>query len=177
MRGPHHPLDLPTSSLLTFCMLPRAPHLAPFYFLQIMLWSVPASRRPPLCISTPHRANIFGVQFLPQTGDSKLVTASMDHTVQLHELERAEVESWVAGRSCGPAGASGSGGTGGGGPVAASSRSSRTFYCHTNRVKVRVYFVGFWVCCRITASLHPADKSAPLLLLRCQGSHPAGCQD
>lgn len=50
---------------------------------QLMIWSVPEFHRRPLAIETAHRANIFGVQFLPCTGDEKLVSGSMDHTVQV----------------------------------------------------------------------------------------------
>lgn len=54
--------------------------------LQVMIWSAPGPAMPPLSVSTHHRANIFGVQFLPCTGDTKVVTAAMDHTVQVGVL-------------------------------------------------------------------------------------------
>ena len=40
-----------------------------------------------MSIETSHQANIFGVRFLHECGDSKLVTGAMDHTVQLHEID------------------------------------------------------------------------------------------
>jgi WD and tetratricopeptide repeat-containing protein 1 len=55
--------------------------------LQVMLWSYPDTQRQPLSIETEHQANIFGVRFLPQTGDTRLVTCAMDYTVQLHQLD------------------------------------------------------------------------------------------
>lgn len=48
-----------------------------------MLWSYPDTQRQPLSIETEHQANIFGVRFLPQTGDARLVTGAMDYTVQV----------------------------------------------------------------------------------------------
>jgi len=43
--------------------------------------------RLPLCISTNHHANIFGVQFLPFSGDQILISGAMDRQVQLHRLD------------------------------------------------------------------------------------------
>lgn len=54
---------------------------------KVMLWSYPDTQRQPLSIETEHQANIFGVRFLPQTGDARLVTGAMDYTVQLHQLD------------------------------------------------------------------------------------------
>ncbi|PRW39165.1 WD and tetratricopeptide repeats 1-like [Chlorella sorokiniana] len=54
---------------------------------KVMLWSYPDTQRQPLSIETEHQANIFGVRFLPQTGDTRLVTCAMDYTVQLHQLD------------------------------------------------------------------------------------------
>ncbi|EFN53955.1 hypothetical protein CHLNCDRAFT_136223 [Chlorella variabilis] len=54
---------------------------------KVMLWSYPDTQRQPVCVETEHQANIFGVRFLPQTGDSRLVTGAMDYTVQLHQLD------------------------------------------------------------------------------------------
>lgn len=48
-----------------------------------MLWSYPDTQRQPLSVETEHQANIFGVRFLPQTGDTRLVTGAMDYTVQV----------------------------------------------------------------------------------------------
>jgi WD and tetratricopeptide repeat-containing protein 1 len=91
---------------------------------QILLWSFPDYQHPPLVVSTQHRANIFGVQFLPCSNDTKLVSAAMDHTVQLHELDREEVKAWR--RSS----------VGSGGVRTATQTASKSYYCHTNRVKV-----------------------------------------
>lgn len=59
------------------------------YALQVLLWKYPDTTAAPLCINTQHRLNIFGVQFLPCSDDSKIVTAAFDRTVQLHTLDRA----------------------------------------------------------------------------------------
>lgn len=59
------------------------------YALQVLLWKYPDTTAAPLCINTQHRLNIFGVQFLPCSNDSKIVTAAFDRTVQLHTLDRA----------------------------------------------------------------------------------------
>lgn len=40
-----------------------------------------------LVIPTGHHANIFGLQFIPQSGSSKLATGAMDHSVQLHTID------------------------------------------------------------------------------------------
>ncbi|KAG2497866.1 hypothetical protein HYH03_004132 [Edaphochlamys debaryana] len=52
-----------------------------------IIWHYPDVDRTPLALSTEHRANIFGAQFLPCTGDRRVVTGAMDDTVQLHDLE------------------------------------------------------------------------------------------
>eukprot|EP00198_Chlamydomonas_reinhardtii_P013232 XP_001702569.1 predicted protein [Chlamydomonas reinhardtii] len=52
-----------------------------------IIWHHPEVERTPLALSTEHRANIFGVQFLPCTGDRRVITGAMDDTVQLHDLE------------------------------------------------------------------------------------------
>ena len=122
---------------------PRLPLLTPVRYmcLQIMLWTVPDCRKAPLRVKTMHRANIFGVQFLPQTNNSKIVSCAMDHTVQLHMLERDEVESWSSSsanrqRPSDSAAETDAAST----PSAtAASRScsptSLKYYNHTNRVK------------------------------------------
>jgi WD40 repeat protein len=40
-----------------------------------------------MVIPTGHHANIFGLQFIPQSGSSKLATGAMDHTVELHTID------------------------------------------------------------------------------------------
>ncbi|GAX77513.1 hypothetical protein CEUSTIGMA_g4957.t1 [Chlamydomonas eustigma] len=98
---------------------------------KILLWSFPDSKRPPLIVSTQHRANIFGVQFLPCCNDTKLVSVAMDHTVQLHELDREEVEAWRS-TSSGIDYTNPSRGQLG---RTATQTASKSYYCHTNRVK------------------------------------------
>ena len=109
------------------------PHTHTLLLAQLLIWSVPDCRRPPLCIATRHRANIFGVQILPQTNDTRLVSASMDHTVQLHSLDHPDVVSWEA--QPGAARLTAGGGDSVGRRTL--SASTRTYHCHTSRVKVR----------------------------------------
>lgn len=59
---------------------------------RVILWSYPDWRRPAIVVPTNHKANIFGVKFLPLSGDAKLVTGAMDCEVQLHHLERVSRE-------------------------------------------------------------------------------------
>eukprot|EP00877_Chromochloris_zofingiensis_P010684 jgi/Chrzof1/586/Cz01g21100.t1 len=54
---------------------------------QVLLWHYPDTDRMPLAVQTEHRANLFGVQFLPSTDNTKIVSGAMDYTVQLHELD------------------------------------------------------------------------------------------
>ena len=49
----------------------------------MLLWRYPDTQRQPLLVGTEHTGNIFGVRFLPQTGDTALVTGAMDFTVQV----------------------------------------------------------------------------------------------
>ncbi len=64
---------------------------------QVIVWNYPPSHGGtagvPLAVETLHRAIIFGVQFLPQSNNAKLVSGGMDHTVQLHELPPADLGS------------------------------------------------------------------------------------
>ncbi|QDZ20077.1 WD40 repeat domain-containing protein [Chloropicon primus] len=68
--------------------------------LKIFLWKFPQctlqGAGSSWCIPTNHKANIFGVKFLPLTNDAKIVTGAMDCEVQLHHLERG----WESGNSC-----------------------------------------------------------------------------
>lgn len=50
----------------------------------IMIWPYPQGM--PYTVPTLHTSNIFGVQFLPHTNSSVLVTGAMDHTVGLHRI-------------------------------------------------------------------------------------------
>lgn len=67
--------------------------------LQLMLWSYPDSSAPPLVVRTMHLANIFGVRFLPCTGDARLVSGAMDCSVQLHTLDALPSGAKAAGDS------------------------------------------------------------------------------
>lgn len=58
-----------------------------------MLWDYPSRVGSARCIKTLHRLNIFGVEFLPGSGSTKIVTAAYDRTVQLHDLGRADSAS------------------------------------------------------------------------------------
>ena len=125
--GPFTSFSQKTLTLVHRCHHVRSPFTYP---LQIMLWACPEYRKAPFRVKTMHRANIFGVQFLPQSGNATIVSCAMDHTVQLHVLDRAEVEAWSASSSR-PA-TSGFGAI----PPQAYSSSTRIFYNHTSRVKV-----------------------------------------
>lgn len=56
-------------------------------FPQVCIWRFPEAESGPAMLRTEHTANIFGVRFLPCSGDRRVVTGGMDTTVQLHELE------------------------------------------------------------------------------------------
>jgi len=54
----------------------------------IRLWPFPSfNDSQSLVIPTGHNANVFGLQFIPQSGSSKLATGAMDHTVELHTID------------------------------------------------------------------------------------------
>ena len=54
----------------------------------MLLWSYPDTDKNPLALQTEHAANIFGVQFMPCTSNSQIITGSMDNTVMLHHIDR-----------------------------------------------------------------------------------------
>ncbi|CAL4137291.1 unnamed protein product [Meganyctiphanes norvegica] len=56
----------------------------------IMLWDVHQQRRLK-ALSTGHRGNIFSVKFLPQSGDSILVSGAGDGCVEVREIETGEM--------------------------------------------------------------------------------------
>eukprot|EP00803_Ostreobium_quekettii_P007036 evm.model.scf_447EXC.1 EVM.evm.TU.scf_447EXC.1 scf_447EXC:3250-9777(-) len=60
---------------------------------KVMIWKYPEAHAPPLALHTQHDANIFGVHFLPCTGDRMVVSGSMDHTVNLHRLDSLKAEA------------------------------------------------------------------------------------
>ena len=62
------------------------PFIPPFGAKQVLLWSYPDTQRQPISLETQHQANIFGVRFLPQSNDARLVTGAMDYTVQVSRL-------------------------------------------------------------------------------------------
>lgn len=92
----------------------------------------------------PIQANIFGVKFLPASGDRRLVSGAMDHTVQLHTLERLPT---AAGPGPGAAAAAAAALAGPPGVVRggqqqrqrAVAAATTVFSCHRGRVKVRSY--------------------------------------
>ena len=55
--------------------------------LQILMHAYPNYDQLPLSIGTEHASNIFGVQFLPHSGDQILISGAMDTMVQLHRLD------------------------------------------------------------------------------------------
>jgi hypothetical protein len=59
---------------------------------QVIVWPYPSvGAAPPLLVETRHRGIIFGVAFLPKSGNSRLVTGGMDNSVQLHELPPTDI--------------------------------------------------------------------------------------
>ena len=59
----------------------------------MLIWSYPHTERRPLCIHTRHDLNIFGVEFLPGSNSTKLISAAYDCTVQLHDISRASART------------------------------------------------------------------------------------
>lgn len=53
----------------------------------MIIWTYADPEKAPIAIDTRHTANIFGVKFLPETGDREIVTGAMDREVRLHTLE------------------------------------------------------------------------------------------
>ncbi|KXZ56155.1 hypothetical protein GPECTOR_1g132 [Gonium pectorale] len=80
-----------------------------------IIWHYPDVHRTPLALTTEHRANLFGAQFLPCTGDRRIITGAMDDTVQLHDLEDSPA---AGGGGGGSSARSGRQGAVGGGPAA-----------------------------------------------------------
>lgn len=72
--------------------------------VQVLLWKYPDAEAAPLCINTQHHLNIFGVQFLPCSNDSKIITGSLDRMVQLHTLDRAPATQSTSHRKAGATG-------------------------------------------------------------------------
>ncbi len=114
--------------------------------LQVLLWHYPDSNLAPVVVKTPHLANIFGVRFLPCSGNRRLVTGAMDCSVQLHILDaapsthaRAKRERntvrWVPDETNEPI-----------------SSHSTKYLCHSKRVKVILQTAVFLRC-----PVHPAS--------------------
>lgn len=107
----------------------------------MLLWHPSDPDRIPLALETEHRANLFGVQFLPHSNNSKIVTGAMDSTVQLLELEgnpAAAPPAWRRRNGSAAGGGRRHAGAGGAGAaVRAATPRATVFCCHTNRVKVR----------------------------------------
>ncbi len=125
---------------------------------QVILWHYPDTGRVPTVLTTQHRANIFGVQILPCTGNTKVVTGAMDNMVHLLEMD-ASPSSHLASpassqRISDAGGGGGQGSRRGRGGLPRRHRWSapageeeeiglevvhpnvRLFECHTSRVKV-----------------------------------------
>ena len=102
--------------------------MLPSCHLQVLLWHYPDTDRKPLSVETSHQANIFGVRFLHQSGDSKLVTGAMDNSVQLHTLDSSP---HVAGSALRPGTPETPNQTVQGVPV-----HTTVYPCHQGRVKV-----------------------------------------
>ncbi|GLI68626.1 hypothetical protein VaNZ11_013104 [Volvox africanus] len=111
-----------------------------------IIWRYPGVEQIPLALTTEHRANIFGVQFLPCTGDRKIVTGAMDDTVQLHDLEASPATVAGLGSSEAAAARAGQQGAAGGGmaiprrvaapkPVRVVMPRTKVYLSHKDRVK------------------------------------------
>ena len=110
-----------------------------------MLWSYPDADRAPIAIDTRHEMNIFGVEFMPCTGSSMVISSAYDRMVQLHRLDRTSVPT------AGPYRPS----SGGSAPIATQSVQCHTqvFTNHSESVKVR-YLVLLNLACMCIASRH-----------------------
>lgn len=100
----------------------------------MLLWHASDGARAPAALDTQHRANLFGVQFLPGSGDSKLVTGAMDFTVQLHELDTPPAAAPPEWR---PPPGGGAARRHAGARVRRVTPRTTVFACHENRVKAR----------------------------------------
>jgi WD and tetratricopeptide repeat-containing protein 1 len=90
-------------------------------------------------LETEHHANLFGVKFLPHTGNTRLVTGAMDYTVQLHELEAAPLSHSPQYSSRVWPGRPAAARRAAAAPVLQSQRVAArhsVYNCHTSRVKV-----------------------------------------
>lgn len=45
-------------------------------YMQVILWPFPDTGRVPVCLRTRHRANLFGVAFLPHCNSTRVVTGA-----------------------------------------------------------------------------------------------------
>jgi WD and tetratricopeptide repeat-containing protein 1 len=103
----------------------------------------------PIALQTQHHANLFGVAFLPQHNNSRIISGAMDYTVQLHELDAGAFNIQPKYRSS----SSSSGGSNGARtgmrrhPPAPQLHQvvprTSVFHCHKSRVKVGVNFSEF----------------------------------
>lgn len=90
---------------------------------------------PPLALNTQHDANIFGVHFLPCTGDRAVVSGSMDRTINLHRLDATCSVGGAARRIPHDQGGR-SRGEQMGPPVTDVHPRTTVYACHKGRVKV-----------------------------------------
>lgn len=101
---------------------------------QAIIWSYTDPDRAPIAVETRHSANIFGVAFLPCTGDKEIVTGAMDKEVRLLTLDalpnsrlpQGEARSVPVRRPDANH------------MVVVTPDRPRVFRCHTGRVKVRL---------------------------------------
>jgi WD and tetratricopeptide repeat-containing protein 1 len=110
--------------------------------LQVMLWKYPDAKQMPIQVETEHQGNIFGVRFLPDSGDRRIVTGAMDFLVQLHTLETKPSRPTPRTANTSPLPNPGINNVlrdFEGAPSVAADSSTKSFACHRGRVKVCVY--------------------------------------
>ena len=87
--------------------------------LQVLIWHYPETWRMPLALETEHRYNLFGVQFLPATNNTRVVSGALYCSVLLQVLDANRATAppmWrVGARGAGGGGAQ----RGGGAPAGA----------------------------------------------------------
>ena len=54
--------------------------------LRVIVWD-PFRGRVVRSLTTGHGGNIFSVKFMPQSGNSRVVSGAADHKIQLHDME------------------------------------------------------------------------------------------
>jgi len=105
---------------------------------QVMLWKYPDAKQMPIQVETEHQGNIFGVRFLPDSGDRRIVTGAMDFLVQLHTLETKPSRPTPRTANTSPLPNPGINNVlrdFEGAPSVAADSSTKSFACHRGRVK------------------------------------------